>query len=156
MMHYLRSFIPFICFIACSSHQPAQEDTTMHTKTVDTTIAVQPVKDTFATGKILTHITCKNDATQSFALYIPVAQNNDPMPVIYCFDPHGDGTLPLKNYQALADAYHLILVGSNNSKNGNDWNTTQNIWNSLFVDTRNRLPLNSNRIYTCGFSGGAK
>jgi hypothetical protein len=155
MMRLSRLFILVICFVACSSKQPVQNET-IDTTTTDTTIAVQPVKDSFATGKIIPHITCKKDATQSYALYIPITQNAAPMPVIYCFDPHGDGTLPLKNYKALADAYHFILIGSNNSKNGNDWNTAQNIWNTLFNDTQSRLSINTNRIYACGFSGGAK
>jgi len=48
------------------------------------------------------------------------------------------------------------LIGSNNSKNGNDWNTTEKIWNTISTDTKKRLKINSNRIYTCGFSGGGK
>ncbi len=153
-MHHYNLFIPILFFFACSSQQSSQNKTA--DASIKDTITVQPVKDSFPTGKIIEKVVCKNDATQSYALYIPATQNNASMPVIYCFDPHGDGTLPLKNYQALADAYHFILVGSNNSKNGNNWNTTQQIWNSLFGDTQSRLSLNSHRLYTCGFSGGAK
>ena len=64
--------------------------------------------------------------------------------------------MPLKKYKALADKYNFVLIGSNNSKNGNDWKTTENIWQNLFNDTQSRLILNRDRIYTCGFSGGAK
>jgi pimeloyl-ACP methyl ester carboxylesterase len=64
--------------------------------------------------------------------------------------------LPVRKYKALADAYGFILVGSNNSKNGNDWPTTENIWRSLSDDTRDRLRLDVRRTYLCGFSGGAK
>ena len=155
MLRYLQFFISIACFLACSSKQPVQDET-IDSTTANTAVTVQPVKDSFVTGKVITPITCKNDGSQSYALYIPVAQNNAPMPVVYCFDPHGDGALPLQNYQALADAYHFILIGSNNSKNDNDWNTAQNIWNTLFNDTQSRLLFNNNRIYTCGFSGGAK
>ncbi|TKK67727.1 hypothetical protein FC093_13330 [Ilyomonas limi] len=154
MMRFLQLFIPIVLFFACSSHQSSQNETA--TTSVKNTSTVQPIKDSLLTGKIIKKVICNNDAAQSYALYIPPTQNNAPMPVIYCFDPHGDGSLPLENYQALADAYHFILIGSNNSKNGNDWNITQNIWNTLFNDTQNRLPINNNRIYTCGFSGGAK
>ena len=82
--------------LACSNQQPAQ--THDATPASDTTIAQQQVKDSFSSGNIMTHIGCKSDSTQSYALYIPVAQSGALMPVIYCFDPHGDGTLPLKNY----------------------------------------------------------
>jgi hypothetical protein len=154
MTHLLKLFIPIAYFLACSNQQPSQNQTT--DRIAKDTVTVQPSKDSFPTGKIIEKVICKNDATQSYALYIPNTQNDAPMPVIYCFDPHGDGALPLKNYQALADAYHFILVGSNNSMNGNNWNTTQQIWNNLFDDTQSRLALNSNLLYTCGFSGGAK
>jgi len=147
-------FIPVILMLACNSRQSVQDATTNATSP-DTTTETS-VKDTFPKGKIIKQVTCKSDATQSYALYIPAAQKNEPMAVVYCFDPHGDGTLPLKNYSMLADEYHFILIGSNNSKNGNDWNTAQHMWNSLFNDTKSRLPINTNRIYTCGFSGGAK
>ena len=111
--------------------------------------------DPFQPGKIIT-VTCKADAAQSYALYIPLKGNKESLPVIYCFDPHGDGALPLKKYKALAEAYGFLLAGSNNSKNGNDWPTTENIWRNLFEDTKSRLKINGSRVYTCGFSGGAK
>lgn len=110
----------------------------------------------FPSGKLIEHIPCKSDATQSYALYIPVKGNKEALPVIYMFDPHGDGTFPLKKYKPLADAYGFILVGSHNSKNGNDWPATENIWRHLTEDTKARLKINDKRIYTCGFSGGGK
>jgi hypothetical protein len=106
-------------------------------------------------GRIITVI-CKADAAQSYALYIPAKGNKEALPILYFFDPHGDGTLPLKKYRSLAEAYGFILAGSNNSKNGNDWPTTENIWRALSEDTKNRLKINGARVYTCGFSGGAK
>jgi hypothetical protein len=142
-------------FVACANKQAKENN---ETNTVaDTSVAVTlQQKDSFATGQIINNIICKTDASQSFALYIPSKYKTDSLPVIYFFDPHADGELPLKNYKALADKYGFILIGSNNSKNGNDWQTTENIWNNLFNDTKSRLTFNQNRIYTCGFSGGAK
>jgi hypothetical protein len=99
---------------------------------------------------------CKADAAQSYALYVPLKGNKEALPIIYCFDPHGDGSLPLKKYKALAETYGFLLAGSNNSKNGNDWPTTENIWRNLSEDTKSRLKINGARVYTCGFSGGAK
>jgi pimeloyl-ACP methyl ester carboxylesterase len=101
-------------------------------------------------------VRCSTDPTQSYALYIPAKGNKAAMPVAYCFDPHGSGILPVRKYKALADAYGFILVGSNNSKNGNDWATTETIWQNLAADTRSRLKIDNRRVYTIGFSGGAK
>jgi pimeloyl-ACP methyl ester carboxylesterase len=101
-------------------------------------------------------VRCSADPTQSYALYIPARGNKVALPVVYCFDPHGSGILPVRKYKALADAYGFILVGSNNSRNGNDWATTETIWQQLSADTRSRLKTDSRRVYTIGFSGGAK
>lgn len=106
-------------------------------------------------GHIIDSVICRSDPSQSYALYIPLKGNGQALPVIYFFDPHADGGLPLRKYKALADAYGFIMVGSNNSKNGNDWPTTENIWLHLSDDTR-RLKIDSRRTYLCGFSGGAK
>ena len=107
-------------------------------------------------AQMIDSVRCKSDPALSYALYIPAKGNKSPQPIIYFFDPHGVGSLPVKKYRALADAYGFILVGSNNSKNGNDWTATESIWTHLYDDTRDRLKPDSRRIYTVGFSGGAK
>jgi poly(3-hydroxybutyrate) depolymerase len=107
-------------------------------------------------GKVIDTVICKDDPTQSYALYIPVNRKKEPLPVIYFFDPHASGALPLRKYQGLAEIYGFILAGSNNSKNGNDWAATESIWRHLSGDVQVRLKIDGRRIYTCGFSGGAK
>ncbi len=136
----------------CANKQSSTNTTSIQTDTA-TIIANNSAPDSFPI-KIIEQVVCKNDATQSYALYIP--SNNKTNAIIYFFDPHSDGAQPLKNYKALADAYNFILIGSNNSKNGNDWQTTENIWQNLFNDTQSRLTFNRSRVYACGFSGGAK
>lgn len=144
-----------LCVVACSAKQPAENKGTDITDTtaVDTAF---PAKDSFGRGKIIDTIVCKTGASQSYALYIPSENKQQALPVIYFFDPHAKGALPLKKYQSLADEYGFILIGSNNSRNGNDRQTTDTICNILFADTQNRLSLDRNRLYVCGFSGGAK
>ncbi|HTJ10806.1 MAG TPA: hypothetical protein VL547_02215 [Dinghuibacter sp.] len=105
-------------------------------------------------GKVIDTVTCAADATQSYAVYVPAGSGV--MPVVYCFDSHGVGAMPVRKYKALADACGFILVGSNNSKNGNDYITGDHIWAALSADTRARLPIDTGRVYACGFSGGAK
>ncbi len=140
--------------IACAHKTPVENENNNSIK--DTAVITAVVADTFETGKVIVQVICKTDASQSYALYIPTKENNEVLPVIYFFDPQGDGALPLEKYKTLADAYHFILIGSNNSKNGNDWATTENIWQAIFADTKGRLKIDTTRIYTCGFSGGAK
>jgi pimeloyl-ACP methyl ester carboxylesterase len=110
----------------------------------------------FVQAQMTDTVRCKTDPALSYALYIPPKGAVAALPVIYLFDPHGAGILPVRKYKALADAYGFILVGSNNSRNGNDWATTDNIWQRLAEDTRGRLKMDARRLYTVGFSGGAK
>lgn len=151
-IYFIRLTILSFYTISC-----AGKNTSTETNDIDTTIAfTAPASDTFQPGKVITNVVCKNDATQSYALYIPAKGNKEILPVVYFFDPHGDGSMPLNKYKALANAYNFILIGSNNSKNGNDWSTAENIWSVLSDDSKKRLKINSDRIYICGFSGGAK
>ena len=112
--------------------------------------------DSFAVGKVIDTVYCMADAGQTYAAYIPAAGNKKALPVIYLFDPHASGSLPLHKYKALADKYGFLLIGSNNSKNGNDWQITEAIWQILSEDTKKRFHIDPQRIYTAGFSGGAK
>lgn len=153
-MQFIKLLI--LLFYASSCSVKNSGNTAKETGDFDTSILVNsPDAETIQTGKVI-KVTCKADAGQSYALYIPAKGNEEILPVIYFFDPHGDGSFPLDKYKALADIYNFILIGSNNSKNGNDWPTAENIWNTLFDDTQKRLKININRIYLCGFSGGAK
>ncbi|MGN6297738.1 MAG: hypothetical protein ACTHM7_13215 [Ginsengibacter sp.] len=105
---------------------------------------------------IISKVVCASDPSTSYALYIPSSKNDKPLPVVYFFDPHGDGLLPVKKYKSLADTFHFILAGSNNSKNGNNLDDAGNIFTAIKEDLAKRTKVNPNRMYLCGFSGGAK
>ncbi|MES1218688.1 MAG: hypothetical protein ABUT20_24505 [Bacteroidota bacterium] len=154
VIQFINPVIFLISVVACANKNDKEKETVTPVK--DSAIAA-PVaqRDSFETGKVIVHVICKTNPDQSYALYIP-AVNSKTLPVIYFFDPHGDGSLPVTKYKALADQYGFMLIGSNDSTNGNDWPTAENIWNALSSDTKNRLPIDDTRIYACGFSGGAK
>lgn len=151
-LQLLLANVLFFGLMACTDVQSSNNEAIVPTDSI--AVAPANIPDSFPVGKIIEHVVCKNDATQSYALYIPA--NSTTNAIIYFFDPHAVGALPLKNYQSLADKYHFILVGSNNSKNGNDFQTSENIWQALLNDTQSRLQFDKNRMYACGFSGGAK
>jgi hypothetical protein len=110
----------------------------------------------FAVGKVIEKVTCLSDTAESYALYIPAKGNTTALPVVYFFDPHGSGSLPLHKYKASADSLGFILIGSNTSKNGNDFQYSEELWRIMSEDARKRLKIDPQRIYTAGFSGGAK
>lgn len=110
----------------------------------------------FPVGKVIEKVTCLSDTTESYALYIPAKGNTTALPVVYFFDPHGSGALPLHKYKASADSLGFIFIGSNTSKNGNDFQYSEELWRIMSEDLRKRLKIDPQRIYTAGFSGGAK
>ncbi|MEI6683654.1 MAG: hypothetical protein WCO44_13540 [Bacteroidota bacterium] len=108
----------------------------------------------------------------SYALYIPVINltssaagtvrksGSGPscshMPVMVLFDPHGSGVLPVRKYKELADRYGFILIGSNNSKNGLSTAAIRDILGPVFREIITIYPIDTNRIYMAGFSGGSR
>ena len=108
-------------------------------------------------GVITEKIVCKSDASISYALYLPSAYNAGTLfPVIYIFDPHADGLLPVSKYKDLSEKYGFIMIGSNNSKNGVAWEAINQTIKTMMDDSQNRLSIDKNRIYTAGFSGGSR
>ena len=124
-----------------------------NTRTNGNSASVTPVEK----GKIIPKVTCRKYYTISYALYLPKNYTAAlKFPVIIAFDPHGSGILPLEKYKDLADKYGYILMGSNDSKNGLDMNTSGVIIDALFSETSGRYSIDSTRIYVMGFSGGAR
>ncbi len=124
-----------------------------NTRTNGNSVSDTPVEK----GKIIPKVTCQKYYTISYALYLPKNYTAArKFPVIIAFDPHGSGILPLEKYKDLADKYGYILMGSNDSKNGLDMNTSAVIIDALFNETSGRYAIDSTRIYVMGFSGGAR
>src|SRR5258708_599110 len=118
--------------------------------------ATAQTQKTPAPGIVIPSITCLDDASQSYALYLPSHYSADhPWPIVYAFDPFARGRTPVELYKDVAEKYGYILVGSNNSKNGPTAPATaaaQAVWQ----DTHRRFSIAKNRIYTMGLSGGAR
>jgi hypothetical protein len=113
--------------------------------------------DVFEKGKVIASVQCKKDVTQSYALYLPSNYSEDKKwPVVYVFDSHAKGSLPVELFKDEAEKYGYIIIGSNNSKNGTPWDVTEAIYDTLYNDTHLRFSIDDRRIYTAGFSGGSR
>jgi len=144
--------LSLLTFNSCSSNNEKAQIKNIQEEKIEI-----PAKENFLTGQVIDKVVCKSDTAQSYALYLPKSYDTKKVyPIIYAFDPHGTGKLPVSNYKDLAEKYNYIIVGSNNSQNGLTWEQSQSIVNNFFSDTRNRLAINNNRIYLMGFSGGAR
>ena len=106
-------------------------------------------------GQIIDRVVCAADPSQSYALFVPA--NYTPSrswPVIFAFDPGGRGRIPVERYQAAAERYGYVVVGSNNSRNGSTEITR--IVATMTNDVAARLAVDPKRVYLAGMSGGAR
>ena len=152
----IRIVISFLFSIALLQSCSSGTEKNKPTVTTPATDSIIP-KEKFPVGQILEKVTCQSDPSQSYAMYLPSTYTTDKtFPIIYAFDAHGTGKLPVSKYKALAEKYGYIIVGSNNSKNGLSWDDSQKMANTLFDDVQKRVSINTARINLLGFSGGAR
>ena len=125
--------------------------------TATASAAAAPVYDKdLPAGRVTDSVRCRQGG-QLFALYLPSYYTPArAFPVVYFFDAHARGALPLRMYKELAEAYGFVLVGSDASKNGTPWAVNSTSVKALMDDTRGRINIDPRRIYTAGFSGGSR
>ena len=100
-------------------------------------------------------VVCGSDHGQSYALYVPSGYTAAKRwPIVYFFDPAGRGRRPVNLYKNIAETYGFIFAGSNNSRNFSSDQSAS--INSIWRDTHERLSLDERRVYSSGFSGGAR
>jgi poly(3-hydroxybutyrate) depolymerase len=147
--------LTIIClfFFSCSSGNSGE----MHSAAAQGSKTTPAYDNSLTAGKITDSIACQGHEDQSYALYLPSSYAADKKyPCIYFFDAHARGSLPLRKYKDIAERYGFVLIGSNSSKNGMQWQQTSRLVNVLMTDTRSRIHIDSQRIYLAGFSGGAR
>lgn len=108
------------------------------------------------TSRLISEVRCLDDPAHSYALYLPADFDpNREWPVIFAFSPFGNGSIPVKLLSEAAERYGYIVVGSNNSRNG-QWEPIIEAQDALWRDVTARFPVDRQRCYATGFSGGAR
>lgn len=123
-------------------------------------VAVAPaygqMPDGLKKGQLLEQVVCQDVPEQSYALYLPRNYNqNKEWPILYCFDFLGEGNVPVARFREAAEEYGYIVAGSNNSRNGVVEHSLS-AFKAVWRDTHQRFSINDARVYTAGFSGGAR
>jgi dienelactone hydrolase len=107
-------------------------------------------------GKIIEKLICRRAPDQSYALFLPSAYSaGESWPIIYAFDPGGQGRLAVEQFRAAAERFGYIIVGSNGARNG-PWEPIFRAASAMWEDTHSRFNLDDSRLYSTGFSGGAR
>ena len=81
--------------------------------------AVHASDGPLAKGVVIPRVACIDHPEQSYALYLP--SNYSPeskWPIVYIFDPGARGNMPVMLAKEAAEKFGYILMGSNNSRNG--------------------------------------
>ena len=111
----------------------------------------------FAKGQIIEKIEIAETGGQSFALYLPNNyEKSKKFPTLYCFDPMARGKVAVERFQKAAEKYGYIVIASNDSQNGLESAVLSKILSNLWNVTHENFPIDANRTYAAGFSGGAR
>ena len=116
---------------------------------------VSQVSD-FSIGEIVDSIAVNKTSNETFALYLPSNYKpNTLSPIVFIFDPAARGKIGIHPFIKASEKYNYILICSNNSKNGpydQNFEIASRLFDKIFSD----FNINPKRIYTAGFSGGAR
>jgi len=111
----------------------------------------------FKTSEVYKQVACIADTSITYALELPPQyKKGKPSPLLILFDAHGDGLLPVNLFSTEALKNGFIIAGSNNSKNGMDFDQTTTIYRRMLADLTSRFSIEKRAIYLCGFSGGSR
>lgn len=116
---------------------------------------VSQVSD-YPIGEIVDSIAVSKTSNETFALYLPSNYKpNTLSPIVFIFDPAARGKIGIHPFIKAAEKYNYILICSNDSKNG-PYDQNFAIASRLFDHIFSNFNINPKRIYTAGFSGGAR
>ncbi len=108
-------------------------------------------------GSFVESVVCEAAPEFSYALYLPSGYDVErAWPLILAFDPSGIGSQPVEGFRAAAERYGYIAVGSNDSRNYTGWEPKMAAAAAVWKDVAGRFSIDAARVYTAGFSGGAR
>ncbi len=94
--------------------------------------------------------------TYSYAVRLPSKYNSKiKWPVLFCFDPDGNGEGAARRFAYAAENLGWIVAGSLDAKNG-PWEPIMSAQEAMFKDISKRFSVDEKRYYAAGFSGGAR
>ena len=149
----IRTLVCMLLLTFCTScASPIKEE-----KKLDVSAHPEVLIKEFQRGEIIPQVISSIDPSISYALYLPGSYDTGKKcPILIFFDAQARGSLPLELYKDVAEKFGYILIGSNNSKNGNPPELTKSIISGLLQESTHHFSIDTNRIYAGGFSGGGR
>jgi dienelactone hydrolase len=107
-------------------------------------------------GTVVPSVACADNPKQTYAVYLPSQYTPErKWPVLYCLDPGARGRLPVERFAEAAEREGFIVAGSNNARNG-PLEPVKEAIGAMTADARQRFAIDDSRVYSAGFSGGAR
>ncbi len=114
-------------------------------------------KLTLKKGAIIDAMPVNDSISESFSLYLPAGfEVSKKWPVVFVFDMQGRGKQAVGMFMAAAEEQGYILAASNNVQDSLTLSKNILISNRMFNRAFSLLPIDKNRVYTAGFSSGAR
>ncbi len=135
-------------FVSCTNKKFSSKENTSNKTENNTSIIVEKIKFNKDT------ISKCNYKNYNYSYFIPKTAKLNTSSILILFDPQASGETPVKKYKNLATEFNVILIASNNSKNGLQQNEYLKILNNVSKLCNNNF--NKNELSVCGFSGGGK
>jgi predicted esterase len=108
-------------------------------------------------GEIVDPVTSALDPTLSHAIYLPSSYTPEKKwPILYCYEARKRGRLPVELFRQAAERLGWIIVGSNDTESDNPNDRNLDALKAMWSDSHKWFSIDESRIYTTGFSGGAR
>lgn len=120
-------------------------------------LAAAAEEDRYPRGEIVPRIVCRSDPRFSFALYLPKKLDaSGSRPLLLLFDARGRGALAAERFREGAERFGWMIISSNDTRSDDAAAPNGEAIQALWKDAQIRFPVDTRRIVTAGFSGGAR
>lgn len=121
------------------------------------TVSSQSRQAVFKKGKIIDSIRVNDSISETYKLYLPTKfDGKGTWPIIFVFDMDGKNNQALNVFKTAAENQGYLLASSNDISDTISISKNVLITSRMFREVATLFPINTNRIYTAGFSSGAK
>lgn len=108
-------------------------------------------------GIVIDSIKVNDSLPESFSLYLPQKfEMSKKWPVLFVFDTEGTSKRALGMFISAAEEHGYVVAASNNLSDSLSISKNLAIASRMFNSVSTLLPIERNRSYTAGFSGGAR
>ena len=109
-------------------------------------------------GKPIDSLSVGEDITETYTLYYPTSldANSETWPVMYVFDPKGQGRLAAQLFRELSEKESIAIIASNSRIENGSLQDNLKIARRLLESTFSSYPINENAVYVSGLAEGAQ